>query len=266
MIPVWDDYIGGPFDEAIASLRAQSVEARIVVVDNASRVKLPVLGGATVVRAPSRLPLGASRNFGLERVQTPYVLFWDADDVMLPGTLELLETEIESQPGHVAVATAIVEESGARHRWPRRWITPLVRRSSSFALLDSVWSLYPTTGATIMRTELVRAAGGYASADSGEDWCLGVSLAYRGRMAWIERPGRVYRVDPGSVWARHMTVDHQLRHARAVRDRIRRDVGIPSWARAVLPLIQLGQYTAIMAHAVVATVRRAGVTTRADRR
>jgi hypothetical protein len=137
-----------------------------------------------------------------------------------------------------------------------------------FALLDSMWSLYPTTGATILRTELARAAGGYADADSGEDWCLGVSLAFRGRVGWSERPGRVYRLHPQSVWALHMTPRHQLGHAKMVRCRIRTDSGIASLARAMLPLIALGQYGAVLAHVVFSAVRgrlRARTTTRVMR-
>src|SRR5213076_1304597 len=107
------------------------------------------------------------------------------------------------------------------------------------ALLDCVWSLYPTTGATIMRTERVRAAGGYGDGESGEDWCLGVSLAFRGRIGWSEVPGRVYRLHERSVRARHTRLRHQIRHARAVRERIRADRGIPAWARGALPAIAL---------------------------
>jgi len=122
--------------------------------------------------------------------------------------------------------------------------------------LDAIWSLYPTTGATIMRTEVVRAAQGYASAEAGEDWCLGVSLAFRGRIGWSERPGRIYRIHDESTWARHMNARHQLQHARAVRHRIRSDAGIAEWARLALPLIQLGQYLAILGHVVMDAARR----------
>ena len=117
-----------------------------------------------------------------------------------------------------------------------------------------------------MRTEHVRAAGGYGDAESGEDWCLGVSLAFRGRIGWSERPGRVYRLDEKSVWARHMTVRHQLRHARTVRERIRTDPGIAGWAEAALPLIALGEYTTVLGHVGVSAardVRRKAITTSA---
>ena len=195
VVAVWDRYVDGLLPKAIESLRAQDLRARIVVVDNASSVELPTLDGIDVVRVRIRATLGAARNVGLEQVSTPYVVFWDADDEMMPGTLAFLENAIRSGSGLAAFGAAIVEDtSGARHRWPRRWMSALARAPRLFALVDCVWSLYPSTGSTILRTAYVRAADGYFDAESGEDWCLGVSLAFRGRIGWSERPGRIYRL------------------------------------------------------------------------
>src|SRR3954471_11433443 len=210
LIPVWDDY--SPWlKQAVASLQHQDVNARTVVVDNASRVKLPDLEGVSLVRSPRRLPLGSARNLGLEHVTTPYVVVWDADDAMLPGTLAFLQDAMISDPTLAAFASAIVEEpSGMRHRWPRRWVARVAHLPALLALLDCVWSVYPTTGATIMRTDLVRSSGGYSNAESGDDWCLGVSLAFRGRLGWSERPGRMYRLHGRSITSRYMTVRYLL--------------------------------------------------------
>ncbi len=258
VIPAWDDYVSERLEEALQSVHAQqSPPPPIVVVDNASTVPLPPLPGAWVLRAPTRLTLGAARNLGLTRVSTPYVVFWDADDVMLDGTLPFLEQAIASDPAIVAFAMAVLEEpSGRRHRWPRRWVGRLVRAPRAFATLDAMWSIYPTTGCTIMRAEVVRAAGGYSDADSGDDWCLGVSLAFRGRLGWSERPGRLYRVHPGSIMAERMTPPDLIRHARVVRERIRTDPGVPEWARRALPLVALGQRAAIEAHLALERARR----------
>ena len=257
VLPVWDDYVAGRLTEAVSSLTGENGAARVIVVDNASKSELPELSGVSVLRSPTRLSLGAARNLGLAEVSTPYVVVWDADDVMLPGTLAFLEGAISSDSRVVAFGMAIIEEpSGARHRWPRPWIATIARAPALFALLDCVWSLYPTTGATIMRTETVRAAGGYADAESAEDWALGVSLAFRGRVGWSERPGRIYRVHPESVWSRHMSARHLVRHAGAIRRRIRSDAGIAGWARAALPAIGLAQRAAIVGHVGVAALRR----------
>jgi glycosyltransferase involved in cell wall biosynthesis len=209
------------------------------------------------VRTPTRLTLGKARNLGLTRVDTPYVVFWDADDVMLEGTLPFLEAAIASNPSFVAFALGIVEEaSGIRHRWPRPWISRVVGAPRTFALLHAIWSLYPSTGSTIMRTEAVRAAGGYSDADSGDDWCLGVSLAFRGPLGWSERPGRLYHVHAGSITAERMAPPDLIRHARVVRERIRTDPGVPAWARRSLPLIRLGQRAAIGAHVALEWARK----------
>jgi glycosyltransferase involved in cell wall biosynthesis len=258
VLAVWDEYVAGLVSVALNSLRGQDAAGPVVVVDNASTIELPELEGVEMVRSPRRLSLGAARNLGLAHVKTPYVVFWDADDEMLPGTLRFLQEAISSDPGLVAFGAAIVEDvSGSRHRWPRPWMPALARWPTLFALTDCVWSLYPSTGSTIMQTEPARGAGGYGDAESGEDWCLGVSLAFRGRIGWSERPGRIYSLDEGSVWASHMTARHQLHHARNVRLRIREDPGVAGWARSSLPLIALAQCAAIAAHVLVAGLRAA---------
>jgi glycosyltransferase involved in cell wall biosynthesis len=256
LMAVWDEYVPW-LPQAVASVQAQDVATRVVVVDNASDVRLPGLPGVCVVTSPRRLTLGAARNLGLAHVSTPYVVVWDADDTMLPGTLGFLQRAMRADRRLAAYGSAIVEEpSGRRHRWPRRWVAALARFPPIFALLDCVWSLYPTTGATIMRTELARSAG-YGEAESGEDWCLGVSLAFRGRIGWSERPGRTYRLHPHSIWSRHRTVRDLLRHAKAVRERIRTDPGIAGAARTALPLVAVAQYCAVLGHLGVSATRRA---------
>jgi glycosyltransferase involved in cell wall biosynthesis len=234
VIPAWGTYAGAPLQEALASLRDQDTPARIIVVDNASDEPLGPVGDAEVVRARERLTVGAARNLGLEQVRTPYVLFWDADDLMLPGTLGFLRERIRTDPHLVAVAAGVVEgEPLRRHRWPPRWSARLARRPRLFAVGHAVWSLFPGTGATIMRTEVVRAAGGYATeTEAAGDWVLGASLAFRGRVELHERPGRVYRRLGESLWQDNRAPARQLAHAAAVRQRLRTDPAIPGWARA----------------------------------
>lgn len=258
VIPVWDAYVAGHLIDAVRSLREQEVPVRIIVVDNASQVALPVLPGVAVLRSRTRLSLGEARNFGLTRVSTPYVIFWDADDIMLPGTLASLEEGISADAGLAGFGEAIVEDlAGRRHRWPRPWVAVIIRRPRAFALIDAVWSSFPTTGATILRTEVVREAGGFPATDSGEDWCLGVCLALRGKLGWSERPGRLYRIHGQSVSARRMSARHQLRHAATVRARIRSDERAPALFRSGLPLIAAAQLAAVLLHEIVSAVRRA---------
>jgi glycosyltransferase involved in cell wall biosynthesis len=258
VIPAWDAYVERFLTGAVESIQQQGVPVQVMVVDNASQVGLPPLPEVCLLTSPERLSLGQARNLALARVTTPYVVFWDADDVMLPGTLASLEAAIADDERLVAFGQAILEApGGVRYRWPRRWVGTLLRYRRLFVLIHSIWSVYPATGATIMRTDAVRSAGGYADTDSGQDWCLGVSLAFRGRLGWSERPGRIYRVHQESVSHRYAGLPDRLRRARTVRARIRDDPASPVFARRSILVIQGGQYVAMAAHLLVASARRA---------
>lgn len=246
VIPVWGDYGGQPLTEALATLRDQDREARVLVVDNASKPSVGELTGADVERSPRRLSAGAARNLGLERVATPYVLFWDADDLMCPGILGLLEARLDAEPGAVGVAAGILEdEPRVPHRWPRPWARRLAGAPTPFALLNCVWSIYPTTGATLLRTDAVRAAGGFGDASSGEDWALGAALAFRGRLLFETRPGRIYRRHADSLWEKGGHRADLIRNSAAVRARLREDAGVPAALRATLPAVAALQRLAI---------------------
>ena len=245
MVPAWGEYAGQPLAEALESLRAQDLAARIIVVDNASEPPLEGLAGAEVIRAPERLTVGAARNLGLAAVRSPYVLFWDADDLMLPGTLRFLRDRLAAEPDAVLVAASILEgDPPFPHRWPRRWSYPLARWRRPFALAHCVWSLFPSTGSALIRTEAARPMG-FGDANSGEDWVLGVSLAFRGRVILETRPGRIYRRHAGSLWETQRSGAQLVKHARVVRDRIRADPAAPKWARILLPAVALLQLAAV---------------------
>jgi hypothetical protein len=247
IVPVWDDYAGDYLHAALASLLAQSVSAEIIVVDNASRAPVLVADDPRVeiVRSSTRLTTGAARNLGLAQVTAPLVVMWDADDVMYPGTLDSLLARFETAPEAVAHALAIADGPGLRHRWPRRWLGRLSRRPQLLAFVNSIWSQYPTVGATAMRTDVVRATGGYADASVGEDWSLGSALLWRGPAGWSERPGRLYRKHSISTLQRHASMTDLRKRAHATRARLRRDQAVPRWCRLLLPLIATVQYALI---------------------
>jgi glycosyltransferase involved in cell wall biosynthesis len=245
VIPVWDEYVRF-LEEAVGSVREDAPGTPIVVVDNASSVPVPELPGTTVVRAPERLTVGAARNLGLDAVETDNVLVLDADDRLLPGTIGFLEGRLDAAPERAVSCAGIVDgDTGARHRTPRRWAVRLATARRLFALLHSAWSLYPIQGCALFRTAAVREAGGYPDADWGDDWVVSVSLAYRGQVDLNERPGRWYRITPGSISHRPRSAAELGASARLVRERIRADAGIPGWARALLPLVWALQLTAV---------------------
>ena len=199
VIPVWGAYDGPRLDEALRSLRAQDVPVEIVLVDNASDPPV-TRADVEIVRSEERIALGAARNLGLDAVRTPFVVFWDADDVMPPGTLTRLLERLERDPGLVACSATILDSlTEERHHWPRLWPLRISRRQRLFAVLNAVSSLYGVIGA-LVRTDAARDAR-FPDSDGGDDWVLAVSLAFRGRIAVDHRPGRRYQRHGGSVSA-----------------------------------------------------------------
>ena len=245
VIPVWDRYVAY-LGDAVESVRRNSPDAQVVVVDNASSTPVPELSGCAIARTTRRLSVGAARNLGLDRVATEYVVFLDADDMLLDGTLEFLVGRISTAPELAIAATSILDgATGERHRTPRPFVSKLTRCPRAFAFANSIWSLLPIQGCAILRTAQVRESGGYADADLGEDWVLGAALAWRGRVTLSERLGRYYRSTEGSFAGRAWTGYELRANARRVRERLQRDAGVARWAKALLPVIALLQIAAI---------------------
>jgi glycosyltransferase involved in cell wall biosynthesis len=256
VIPVWDHYVQF-LPEAVGSVDPGPPKTRIVVADNASTVPIPELTGVSVVRSPERLTVGGVRNFGLEQVDTEYVLVLDADDQLLPGTIPFLLGRLRADPRLSVCTTSVLDgATGERHPFPRRFVPFLCRLRSMFALLDSIWSLFPIQSCALLRTAQVREAGGYADADWGDDWVLAVSLAFRGRVQVDHRLGRYYRRNPDSLSRKRRRAD-RVASARFVRRRLRRDPAIPAWVRPLIPGIGLLQLSVIyLVHPAYLVARR----------
>ena len=227
VIPVWDAYVDHlPF--ALASVRSQRVPVAVIVVDNASATVVPEAPGAVTLRLPERRSVGAARNAGLATVGTSLVCFLDADDELLPGTLERLRARLVARPScvaSVAASVAWLEGSGetVSWRWPRPLAYRLCRHPRLFAAAASLRNQYPTTGAVLMRTEAMRGAGGFADADHEEDWLPGAALAARGRVDLDRRPGRRYRVSDGSLYGAGADLATMRANRRRLRRALRRD-------------------------------------------
>ena len=143
--------------------------------------------------------------------------------------------------GAVLVSGRILEDlPGPAHHWPRPWTTRLASVPPLFALVHCVSSLFPTVG-VLIRTRAARSAGGFADTDAGDDWIFGASLAFRGRVAFIDHATRLYRSHAESVSAQWRGWPHITANARGVRDRVRSDPSVPRGAKALVPLIALLQ-------------------------
>jgi glycosyltransferase involved in cell wall biosynthesis len=245
VVPVWDAYVVDYLTETVDSLREQTPPPRVLIVDNASRVPVPRLPATEVIETPTRLSAGGARNFGLAHVTTPFTVFWDADDIMPPGTLDALHDRISRGSDVSLVTTWILDgSSGRRHHWPRALSVGLAARRTAFAVLQCVHSQIPSIGA-MMRTDVAREAGGFGDLQSGEDWVLGAALAFRGRVEVIDRVGRIYRRHGDSILNVHQTPRTLLASARTVRMRMSGDPAVPRWTKSIMPVIAAAQWSVI---------------------
>jgi glycosyltransferase involved in cell wall biosynthesis len=242
VIPVWGERYVAALERAVASVRSQDEAVPIVVVDNASEAPVPELDGTSVVRAPSRLSVGAARSLGLARVETEYVVMLDADDELVDGSLSKLREGIAADPGIAVYSMSLLEaDTGARHRMPRRIAPLLARVPGLLALSTACWSTYSIQGNAIMRTDWVREAGGYPDSEWGDDRVVAVSQAFRGKVVIRMEPGLIYHAHPESRWRGAAGIGRLFEAARQVRRRLRSDPAVPGWARAMVPLIAVAQ-------------------------
>src|SRR4029078_13196614 len=95
------------------SVRAQTIPAaQIIVVDDASPddetqaalARLEKDGDVTGVPRDEQRGPSAARNRGIEAATSAYVLFLDADDLLLPEAIEELLGQLEVAPDDVAFA------------------------------------------------------------------------------------------------------------------------------------------------------------------
>jgi len=254
VIPVWGESYVSYLAGAVDSILSQDRRARVLLVDNAAGLAPVEREDVEVLRCPRRVSLGYARNAGLEAVSTPYVLFWDADDVMLPGTLARLEATLDRNSGAIAAVAGIVEAPGVPHPWPRPLSARLARRPRLLALAQAVTHMFPTTGAALMRTEVVREAGGFGDFGGPEDWVLGAAIAFRGRVEFDPHPGRLYRQHDASLRGLGIGFAVRIKAAAAVRRRLRTGPGVPRVVRAAAPALAPLQLLVIF---VVGPVARA---------
>jgi hypothetical protein len=260
VIPAWDDYVPRFLPRAIASVTAQDEPARVIVVDNASTVPIPAIDGVQVVETGARVSRGAARNVGLELVTEPFVVFLDADDTLLPGALGALVAGLDSSPTSVAHVLSIVDaRSGRRVRAPRRIARAASSRPGLFAALGSAWPMMPMQGATILRTDVAKDAGGYGDRDRAEDWMLAARMAARGRVTFGSTPALLYRRRSGDTPA---STAERLAAVRAVRAHLRADPERGWAARLLSPATAAVQAALLAVRPIVLTGRTLGGTPR----
>lgn len=188
---------------AVASIERQTVPVRsIVVVDDASTDESAVVldglpPSVRVLRRATNGGVAAARNDGLAAVATPFVVFLDADDVLLARFVERTTAAL-AREGDARLA---VVYSPAR----RYYLDPvgLLRRHRGYLLSrcfdpNALARDNFICNTALLRTEAVRGVGGFAAAMDQlghEDWDLYLSMAeqgWRGRL--VPRPLFCYRI------------------------------------------------------------------------
>ncbi|MFJ6679069.1 glycosyltransferase family 2 protein [Microbacterium sp. NPDC091382] len=151
--------VGAFADEALASLRAQTRDDfRAILVDDASRDHTAEVFAATsaadprfaLVRHDVARGLGASRNEALDLVETPFVTFFDADDVMLPAALGTLVGSLEESDSDVAVGAYVRLRADAAGHYAPGVVQPWVAASTSPARRRTTLSQHPDVSGNIV--------------------------------------------------------------------------------------------------------------------
>jgi glycosyltransferase involved in cell wall biosynthesis len=234
------DFIG----ETIAGVSAQAMSSgwdiEWVVQEDGSR---PVLAsrfehvpGVHVRYAANgrQLGIGATRNLALERATGGLLRVLDSDDVLLPNALSSLVRHFVNLPIHWAVGQADdLMTDGSRVAWDS--LIP-VGQIKAGAVNDYAiehggnWPIH--CAGLMMRTDTVRAFGGWAASPNDEDTILFAALAEAGdgyndpEVTWLYRqhPGQVTRT---AAWREQSDASRHaaLQRVQAVRT-LRLTIGV----------------------------------------
>ena len=234
VIPAWD--LGAELDECLDSIKAQPIPCRILVVDNASKRPLPRRQGVRYLRLSQRVTVGAARNAGLAAVETPYVLFMDGDDVLLPDSVPFLMRRLIEHPRAVASAGRNVDwnpRRGSRKAstFPPGYAYQIQRFKRLFAILNMASYCFPVI-AVVIRTDAARRAGGFPDFNDRENWLFSMTLCFQGRVLLHKRPVKLYRTgaERKTLSARKK---RPLQETLRVIDHRMESATVPRWVRAM---------------------------------
>ena len=186
---------------AVESALAQSYpRCEVIVVDDGStdgtREALARYAGRITYLYQKNKERSAARNNGLRHASGQYVVFLDADDVLLPEMVSVQTEYLERHPQAAFVhAYALMADAEGRVLKPQVLIgAPLDPSRPAFASLIMGTPVLPSSA--LARWELVQAVGGFDETLSvGEDWDLWLKLAVRGEVGFTHQPVAVYAVE-----------------------------------------------------------------------
>lgn len=214
LLPVRDAQATLP--ECLASLAAQTLaDHEVIAVDDGSRD-----GSAELLDAAARFDprvrvlhqpasgLVASLNRGLAAARAPLLARMDADDVARRQRLELQSLRLDQEPALTALGSRVLllAPEGARNDGMRAYVDWLNQLVEPDQLARELFVESPLVHPSVtMRTDALRALGGYRDTGGPEDYDLWLRAAAAGwRFAkhpdvlldWRDRPARLTRTDP----------------------------------------------------------------------
>ena len=189
VIPAW-----GRYTATLARAVASAAGCRTTAVVDAPDADLARRSGAdaVVVRPPGGT--GPARNAGAATGTCPFVLFLDADDVLLPGAARLLLAALAYDPDPVMAYGRYRYSDGSRS-WPERADARAMARPGALALLAERNTL-PITASLIRRATMP--ADLFPDAVN-EDWVAAVRLLRAGPVRYVDADVLLYSVYPGST-------------------------------------------------------------------
>jgi len=187
--------------DALDSIFLQSgFRFRVLVVndgstDNTEEVLQPYMNRISYFRKPNGGVVSA-RNYALERLESKFVAFLDADDVWLPGKVESQLTILndDEEIGGVYGNADLIDGRGSP--MGRRYISDIARADLGQDLYSCLFLKNPIpTSTLILRREILEEAGRFDGSFPGtEDYDMWLRIARLAQLTFVDAPLALYRV------------------------------------------------------------------------
>lgn len=210
--------------EAISSVLAQTHErCELLLIDDGSSDGSQAIAKGFCAAYPDKVShfqhpegenrgLGASRNAGIRHAKGDYLVFLDADDVLMPQCLEQLLAAVAAVPG----ADVVCGSSLYWHGWTNRLsdvmkdrVVSVLDGAEPYEFIDlplravrAPWAT-PSVGAFLVRAAAARLVGGFEESTEslGEDQYFYFKIGLRARVAVIDDCWHKYRQHDDSLTA-----------------------------------------------------------------
>jgi glycosyltransferase involved in cell wall biosynthesis len=223
--------------EALESILAQDPPPHEVVVsddgsgDDLDGALQPYLQRIALLHSPHG-GVAAARNAGLRRCSGDFVLFADADDLLLPGKLAALARLGQLRPELDLLATDMRFERDGKPAGRFGEVNEFASEDQRRTILERSFLVQPA-----FRRSRLEAVGGFdESLATGEDWDCVLRMIVSGSSAGLyDEPLAVYRIRAGSLTdARPSTLSDRVRiMERALRDPNLRAAELPALRRSL---------------------------------